>query len=199
MRLGSAVWPRAAQRLVRNIRRPDYGMHRRPRSGTLRHNQHGSRTKSSRGKFCRCLSMFPHLQSDQDLVFRVGTRARFGKATARIPGIGTRWQNWQGSHQDGIVLMHQHPVDERNRDVTPDSRLLGGHGERPNFELSRSSFRELDHAGSSCAVQLTGCECGHQPGFLRRRYGRLCRKCARAGFEYRYRGVRTIAGVFAIA
>src|ERR1019366_10138282 len=63
---------------------PVDGTHRRVRNGTLRRNQLGLQAKCSRNESNRCSRTFQHLRFDHELVCRVGTQEKSGKATARI-------------------------------------------------------------------------------------------------------------------
>jgi len=73
------------------------GTHRRARNGTHRRNQLGLRGKCSRNESNRCSRAFQPLRFDHKLVSRVGTRARSGKATARIRDIGKPSPIWSES------------------------------------------------------------------------------------------------------
>jgi hypothetical protein len=88
-----AAWRHAARKLVPNTWLRGDGTQLRARNGTHRGNPPGSHLKYSRNKSSRCSLTFQHLRFDHGLMSRAGTQARFGKATARIPGTGRRWRN----------------------------------------------------------------------------------------------------------
>src|SRR5271169_143097 len=84
---------RAARKLVPDMPPRGDGTHRRARHGTHPANQLGSPAPCFRERSNRCSRAFQHRRFDHELVSRVGTRARSGKATARIRGTGWRWRS----------------------------------------------------------------------------------------------------------
>jgi len=90
----------ADRKRVPNMLRRDDGTQWHARNGTNRCNQLGLRAKYFRGESSCYLRKFRPLRFEPRLMSRVGTRERFGKATARINGIGLRWQNWWESPGD---------------------------------------------------------------------------------------------------
>ena len=94
-----AAWLRGARKLVPNTWPRVDDTHRHAWNGTHRDNQLGLPAKCSRNKPCHSLRIFQPLRFDHELMCRAGMRARSGTATARIRGIGRRWQNLRESQR----------------------------------------------------------------------------------------------------
>jgi hypothetical protein len=81
-------------KLSPNNRALSVGMRMRDPHGMDPANRLGSLANCFRKKYSRCLPRFQRPPFDHGLGCRDGTQAGFGKATARIHGIGRLWHCW---------------------------------------------------------------------------------------------------------
>jgi hypothetical protein len=110
----------------------------------------GLQTKCSRNKSSLCLRTFQPLRFDHGLVSRVGTRAKSGKATARIRDVVKRWRGYWALWCDRDSLTVAIPLRETNRATRGLNRAISlpsGFASHGSPKALKASAEAVCHVG----------------------------------------------------